>query len=79
MVFILVPLSEDLGLLARSACVYGWAGRSNISSTEPDSTTRPAYITDTLSHISATTPRLWVMKMTDVLLSFCSFLIRSSI
>ncbi|GAV35665.1 hypothetical protein ROTAS13_03343 [Roseomonas sp. TAS13] len=36
------------------------------------STTRPAYITITRSAISATTPRLWVMKIIAMPVCFCS-------
>jgi hypothetical protein len=35
----------------------------DLASTGPLSTTRPRYITTTRSHISATTPRSWVMSM----------------
>ena len=39
----------------------------------------PAYITDTRSQISATTPRLWVMKMIEVFFFFCRSFISSRI
>src|SRR5262249_54943324 len=45
----------------QQAQVYGCCGRSKISFTEPCSTTRPAYITITSSHNSATTPRSCVI------------------
>ena len=43
--------------------VYGCAGGLKICRTGPASTMRPAYITATWSHIFATMPRLWVMKI----------------
>ena len=56
-------LSVRRGIERKSASVYGWAGRLKICRTGPDSTMRPAYMTATLSHILATMPRLWVMKI----------------
>ncbi|MNC61204.1 hypothetical protein D3C75_1111340 [compost metagenome] len=43
------------------------------------STARPAYITTTSSHSSATTPRSWVMKMMAMPVWACSAFIRSRI
>ena len=43
--------------------MYGWDGRSKMSRTGPLSTTRPAYITITRSHIFATMPKSCVMKI----------------
>src|SRR5215470_6885387 len=40
--------------------------------TGPDSTTRPAYITANWSHILATMPRLWVMKISARPCARCS-------
>ena len=42
------------------------SGCLSTGTTSPRSTTRPAYITITRSAISATTPRLWVMKITAI-------------
>jgi hypothetical protein len=43
-----------------------------MSSTVPDSTARPAYITWTRSAIPAITPRSWVIMMTAAPVSFCA-------
>ncbi len=43
--------------------MYSCCGRLNTSSAEPDSTTRPFFITMTRSDRSATTPMSWVMRM----------------
>ena len=43
--------------------MYGIRGAANTSSTGPDSTTVPAYITCTRSAMPATTPRSWVISM----------------
>ena len=51
------------GTDAISAWVYGCPGLLKIGRTSPRSTTRPAYITATVSHILATMPKSWVMKM----------------
>src|SRR6185437_2871912 len=50
------------GRLASRPCVYGCRGRSNTSTTLPRSTTLPAYITATVSHIAAISPMPGVMK-----------------
>ena len=42
-----------------------------MSSTSPNSTMRPAYITATRSAISATTPKSWVIMITDMPSFFC--------
>src|SRR5436309_360693 len=55
--------SPSLGIDSRRAWVYGWAGALKIWRIGPASTIRPAYITATRSHILATIPRLWVMKI----------------
>src|SRR5947209_1209649 len=51
------------GTDSSSARVYGCRGAPKIVPTGPASTTRPAYITATRSHIFATMPRLWVTKI----------------
>ena len=50
------------GIAPISPIVYGCCGRANSSSTGASSTFRPAYITSTSSAMSATTPRLCVMR-----------------
>ena len=57
------------------ARVYGCDGVESSISVGPDSTISPRYMTATLSAMSATTPRSWVMKSTDMPLSRCSSLI----
>src|SRR2546426_7920407 len=52
---------------ASSACVYGWTGVRNTSRTPPSSTNLPAYMTARRSQTSATIPRLWVMRTSDIL------------
>src|SRR5581483_3028194 len=49
-----------------SSRVYGWAGSAKTSRARPSSTMRPAYMTATRSHDSATMPRLWVMSRSAV-------------
>ena len=53
------------GSTASRPCVYGWRGFLKSSSTSATSTMFPAYITATLSHISATTARSWVIRRID--------------
>ena len=50
------------GIADWSACVYGRRGVSNTSSTGPDSTIRPRYITATRSEMYRTTDRSCAMK-----------------
>ena len=57
----------------------GVLGTRNSVRTSVCSTISPAYITATRSHISATTPRSWVMRMMAVPVSCWSVRIRSRI
>ena len=59
--------------------VYGCSGRRNRAETGAASTIRPAYMTLTKSHISATSPRSWVMSNTVSPSSCCSDLSSSMI
>ena len=52
--------------------MYGCSGLLKSSPTSATSTMLPAYITATLSHTSATTPRSCVISMTDESISFLS-------
>src|SRR5262249_19484343 len=54
------------GMQRRSPTVYGCRGCSNTSWARPSSTSSPAYITPTRSHILAITARLWLMNSTPV-------------
>ena len=54
------------GSAASSAIVYGCSGRMSTSRTVPVSTICPAYITETSSQRSATTPRSCVTRMIDI-------------
>src|SRR5439155_4489643 len=60
-------------------CVYGMSGRVITGTTPPFSTIAPAYITMTRSATSATTPRLWVTKITAMPVACCSSFISSRI
>ena len=51
------------GTASTRALVYGCVGALKMRDTGPCSTTRPAYLTASWSHILATMPRLWVMKI----------------
>ncbi len=59
--------------------VYGWSGARKSDPTSVCSTISPAYMTATRSHISATTPRSWVIRMIDVPNSSRRLRIRSRI
>ena len=76
-------LRPDLGLNRRDRAEkglrVGCRGAWKIASTGPRSTTRPRYITTTSSHISATTPRLWVMRMIAIPSRACRWRSRSRI
>ncbi len=63
---------------AGPACTGCW-GAWKIASTGPRSTTRPRYMTTTSSHISATTPRLWVIRMIAIPSRACRWRSRSRI
>ena len=54
------------GTELRSPLVYGCLGLLKMSSTDPSSTIRPAYITATSLQVSATTPKSWVMSIIAV-------------
>ena len=53
------------GYAPSSAWVYGWRGAVNTRRTGPSSAIRPAYMTMTLSHVSAMTDRSWVIRISD--------------
>ena len=67
------------GTLCRSPSVYGWRGEAKSSSAVPVSTSVPAYITCTRSHVPATTPRSCVMRTSAVSRSLTSSRRRSRI
>ena len=54
-----------LGNADSSLRVYGWRGAVNTRRTGPSSATRPAYMTITLSQVSAITDRSWVIRISD--------------
>ena len=56
------PVVFRLIVERNSSRVYGCCGLPNTSRTSPCSTIRPAYMTATRSHASATMPRLWVIS-----------------
>ena len=74
-----LSVAESWGREARSPCVYGCAGARKISSTVPDSTIWPAYMTRTRSETSAITPRSCVMRTTPILRRSLSFAMRARI
>src|SRR5262249_39256413 len=55
--------AANFGMGSVRARVFGCGGSLKMLRTGPASTRRPAYITATWSHIRATMPRLWVMKI----------------
>ena len=59
--------------------VYGWSGLLNNSSTGAISTIWPAYITQTLSAVWATTPKSWVINIIPEFIWFCNSFIKSRI
>ena len=59
--------------------MYGWRGRANTWSAEPDSMNMPPYITLTRSHMPATTPRSCVIMISAIPVSFTSARSRSRI
>ena len=65
-------VSRSMGMDRNRPRVYGCSGSSKSSKTLAYSTTRPAYITQTTSAFSATTPRLWVMSMMPMSRVRCS-------
>ena len=58
--------SPTTGIEPMRPRVYGWRGSRKSVVTSACSTISPAYITATRSHISATTPRSWVIRMIAV-------------
>ncbi len=59
-------MAPTTGMEPISPRVYGWWGSRYRDTTSVCSTISPAYMTATRSHISATTPRSWVMRMMAV-------------
>src|SRR5439155_1429795 len=64
--------SSILGIEASNASVYGWRISANSARVFASSTIWPAYITMTRLARPATTPRSWVMRITDMHSSRCS-------
>src|SRR6266545_1804279 len=58
---------SSLGIELSKPTVYGCNGLANSSFLVPNSTRWEAYITPMVSQVCATTPRLWVMKIKDIL------------
>src|SRR5215468_6216756 len=56
-----------LGVELSKPIVYGCNGCANNSFFVPSSTRCEAYMTPIVSHVCATTPKLWVMKIKDML------------
>src|SRR5699024_8257557 len=69
----------SFGTEAIRPTVYGWDGWLNRISTGASSTISPAYMTMTRLHISATTPRSWVISRMLMPSSCWIFFIRSRI
>ena len=67
------------GIEPINPCVYGCRGSRNSVVTSLCSTISPAYMTATRSHISATTPRSWVIRMIAVPVSSRRLRMRSRI
>ncbi len=55
--------SPTRGNAADSAWAYGWRAASYTRAAGPSSTTRPAYITASRSHVPASTARSWLIMM----------------
>ncbi len=58
--------ASSRGIEASSPPVYGWRGSANSGRRGADSTIRPEYMTCTVSHSPATTPRSWVINSSAV-------------
>src|SRR5699024_3226470 len=73
------PCTSSLGKEFNRDLVYGCFGSLNNSLAGPISTSCPAYISSTLSAISATVPKSLVISKTPEFKSSCNSLIKSKI